>query len=239
MQLAGPPLDPLDAFHKREREAILLAVEKMLDELERLAQVGNETLRPRLLELLGGTARERLLVRVQAAHHDLPAVDEDYRRFLRAELDGWKESSPAAVRFLRSLDHIAAVARPAITVGFFVLGLHAAGDLAGQAATHAIGVTAGQFAQEAAITGGITGGARPWFPAPAGHPPIRRPAIPPHSNPLCPTAGRMAGRWREEELLGDLLCELRRGAETPRSEPFRATEENVVEMTGAEERAGK
>jgi hypothetical protein len=240
MQFAGPPLDPLDAFHKREREAILLAVEKMLDELERLAQVGNETLRPRLLELLGGTARERLLVRVEAAHHDLPAVDEDYRRFLRAELDGWKESSPGAVRFLRSLDHIAAVARPAITVGFFVLGLHAAGDLAGQAATHAIGVTAGQFAQEAAITGGITGGGEALVSGASEG--IRQSAgrlfLRIQTRFAQQRAAWLAG-WLEEELLGYLLCELRRGAETPQSEPFRAAEEILAEMAGAGEPAGK
>ena len=39
----------------------MLAVEKLLDELDRLAQVGNDTLRPRLQQLLGGHARATLL----------------------------------------------------------------------------------------------------------------------------------------------------------------------------------
>jgi hypothetical protein len=112
--LAGPSADPEEDFQKREREAILLTVEKMLDELERLAKVGNETLRPRLLALLGGTARQRLLERVETAHHALPAVDEQFREFLRAELSSWQQSNPAAIRFLRALDHAAAIARPAI-----------------------------------------------------------------------------------------------------------------------------
>ncbi len=114
--VAGPPSDPIATFQQRERAAIVLAVEKLLDELERLAQVGNDTLRPRLQQLLGGHARASLLARVQIAHENLPAVDEHYQAFLRAELDAWRRSNPRAVRFLQSLDHAAAVARPAITV---------------------------------------------------------------------------------------------------------------------------
>ena len=46
--MAGPAADPLATFRHREREAVVLAVEKLLDELGRLAKVGNDTLRPRL-----------------------------------------------------------------------------------------------------------------------------------------------------------------------------------------------
>ncbi|MCX7427454.1 MAG: GTPase domain-containing protein, partial [Planctomycetia bacterium] len=98
---------PLETLHRQERTAILLAVEKLLDELERLAQVGSETLRPRLRKLLGGGARQELLRRVEEAHERLPAVDDDYRAFLRGELDAWKQANPRAVRFLHSLDHVA------------------------------------------------------------------------------------------------------------------------------------
>ena len=94
----------------------------------------------------------------QAAHENLPAVDEHYRAFLQAELDAWRQSNPRAVRFLQSLDHAAALARPAITVALFFTGLHFAGDLVGQAAAHAASTTAGHLATEAAIAGGITGG---------------------------------------------------------------------------------
>ena len=210
-----------------------MAVQKMLDELKRLAQVGNDTLRPRLWALLGGTVREQIMARVEAAHHDLPAVDEDYRRFLCAELDAWRESRPGVVRFLRSLDHAAAIARPAITVLLFVSGWHVAGDMAGQAAAHAAGVTVGQLAQEAAIAGSITGGGEA--------------IVSGTSEGVRQAAGRLFVRlqsryaqqrakwladWLERGLLGDLLAELRRGAEVPRSEPFRAVEESLRELAG-------
>lgn len=222
-ELTGPESpDPLETFHQRERDAIVLAVEKMLDELERLAEVGSDTLRPKLTALLGGTARRQLLEKVEAAHRDLPAVDDDYRTFLRTELDAWRGQNPAAVRVLKSLDHVAAAARPAITVLLFVSGFHVAGDLAGQAAAQAAGHTLAQLAQEAAIAGGIAGGGEA--------------IVSGTSEGMRQAAGRLfaslqaryaqqravwlAG-WIERELLGDLLADLRRGAHVPDSEPFR------------------
>ncbi len=197
--MSGPALDPLATFQQQERAAVVTAVERLLGELDRLAQVGNEVLRPRLLGLLGGRARATLLDRVQAAHENLPAVDEHYREFLRQELDAWRHSNPRAVRFLQSLDHAAALARPAITVALFFTGLHFAGDLVGQAAAHAASATAGHLAAEAAIAGGITGGGE----ALGEHhqrrrPPGGRPALRPAPGPLRPTAGRLAGRLARE-----------------------------------------
>ena len=152
--------------------------------------------------------------RVQAAHENLPAVDEHYRDFLRSELDAWRASNPRAVRFLQSLDHAAALARPAITIGLFFTGLHFAGDLAGQAAAHAAGQTVGTLATEAAIAGGITGGGEALVSG--------------TSEGVRQAAGRLFGRlqsryaqqrarwladWLEHEFLGDLLSDLHRGAE--------------------------
>ncbi len=223
--MTGPPLDPLATFQRQERAAVVTAVEKLLDELDRLAQVGNEVLRPRLLRLLGGRARATLLDRVQAAHENLPAVDEHYRDFLRAELDAWRSSNPRAVRFLQSLDHAAALARPAITVALFFTGLHFAGDLVGQAAAHAASATAGHLATEAAIAGGITGGGEALMST--------------TSEGVRQAAGRLFGRlqsryaqeragwlagWLESELLGELLADLRRGAEVPQGTAFREVE---------------
>ena len=61
--VAGPQEDPLAAFQRQEQAAVVTAVEKMLDELQRLAQVGNEILQPRLRRILAGQARAELLAR--------------------------------------------------------------------------------------------------------------------------------------------------------------------------------
>jgi hypothetical protein len=229
--LVGPQSDPLAAFQSQERAAIVLAVEKLLDELERLAQVGNETLRPRLLQLLGGRARAALLERVQTAHENLPAVDEHYRDFLRGELDSWRSANPRAVRFLQSLDHAAAIARPAITVALFFTGLHFAGDVAGQAAAHAAGATAGQLATEAAITGGITGGGEALVSTTsegvrqaAGRLFLRL------QSRYTQQRARWLAEWLERELLGDLLVDLRRGAEVPQGREFLEVQSAVAEL---------
>jgi hypothetical protein len=223
--------DPLAAFHRREREAIVLAVEKMLDELTRLSEVGNDILRPKLLALLGGTARQGLLARVEAAHGQLPDVDDDYRAFLRTELNAWKAQSPAVVRFLRSLDHVAAVARPAISVLLVVSGWHVAGDLAGQAAAHAATHTVGQLAQEAAIAGGIAGGGEALVSSTSEG--VRQAAgrlfIRLQSRYAQQRANWLAG-WLEEELLGDVLAVLRLGAEVPQHPAFREAETLVDAM---------
>jgi hypothetical protein len=215
--LAAPRAEPLAVFHQRQREAIVLAVEKLWDELDRLSRVGNDTLRPRLERLLGGHARATLLERVQAAHRLLPAVDDDYRAFLRAELDAWKEGNPRAVRFLQTLDHAAAVARPAITISLAVSGWVLAGDLVGQAAVH----TAGQLATEAAIAGGITGGGEALVSTTSEG--VRQAAARLfrrlQSRYAQPRA-RWLADWLEQELFGDLLDELHRGAEVPQTPAF-------------------
>jgi hypothetical protein len=230
-EMASPGVEPLGTFRQQERDAIVLAVEKMLDELERLSQVGNDTLRPFLNQLLSGHAREQLLARVQEAHATLPAVDEDYRTFLRSELDAWKEANPRAVAFLRSLDHVVAVARPAITISLVISGWVVAGDLVSQAAIHAAGHTAGNLATEAAITGGIAGGGEA--------------LVSTTSEGVRQAAGRLFGRlqsryaqqraawlasWLEQELLGGLLGELRQGSEVPQSAPFRQAEEALASL---------
>jgi hypothetical protein len=222
--VTGPAIDPLQSFRAQERETIAEAIGSLLAELDRLAQVGNETLRPRLQELLGGAARGRLMQRVQAAHAELPAVDDDYRAFLRSELARWGQANDRAVGFLRSLDHVAAIARPAITVSLVLSGWVLAGDVVGQAAVHVAGHTATQIATDAAITGsgeavvsmtgeGIKQGAARLF----GRLQIRYAEL----------RAAWLANWLEREFLGGLLAELRRGAELPQSASLRDVEKSL------------
>jgi len=222
-RFGGEGIEPIEAFQRRERAAVLSAVEKLLDELTRLAQVGNDTLRPRLEKLLGGDARARLLAQVEAAHAKLPAVDDDFREFLRKELDAWRKANPRAVRLLQSIDHVAALARPAISVSLVVSGWVVAGDLVGQAA--------GQLATEAAIAGGIAGGGEAIVSTTTEG--VRQAA----ARLFLRLQSRYArGRaewlanWLENELLGELLGELRTGAEATKSEAFRRVEQSALQL---------
>lgn len=222
---------PSDDFANRELDAILQAVGRLIDELDRLARVGNNTLRPRLERRLRGAARAELLQRVQAAHAALPAIDEDYRRFLREQLDHWGQENPRAVAFLRSLDHVLAFARPAITVTLFVSGGLVAGSVVHEAAVQAAGHTAGQLATEAAITGGIAVGGEALVET-TGHG-LRQAAgqlFRTLQDRYAQSRAKWLAEWIERELLGDILAELRRGAELAASPMFRQAEQSLAAL---------
>ncbi len=210
--VTGPATDPLEAFQAREREAIVVAVRKTYDELQRLADVGNETLRPKLRRLLGGSSRAELLRRVTAAHGRLPAVDDDYRAFLRAELDAWRQANPRAVLMLQSLDQAWALARPTITVALVVSSWGLADVLVDQA---------GNLAVELAVTGGLTGGGEAVVSGTSEG--VGKAAARLFSRLQAQYAKRRAGwlaDWLTGELLGGLLGELRGGAEIVQAPAF-------------------
>ena len=196
--VAGPSEDPLAAFQRQEQAAVVMAVEKLLDELARLAQVGNEILQPRLQRILGGQARSELLARIEAAHRSLPPVDEDYRAMLRAELDAWKASYPRVMRWLQTIDQALAVARPAITVTLLRQrrgagrrsrgpGGHARRGPRGRARRRRRGHRHGHHRGR---------GQHHRRGRPAGC----RAALPPLANPLCAAAGPVAGRLRGKAI---------------------------------------
>lgn len=213
--------DPRDTFQSRERDAVVQAVEKLLDELHRLADVGNEILRPRLLHLLSGGLQEELLARVKAAHAELPPVDDDYRAFLRSRLDTWSRDNPRSVGLLRSADYAMAVARPAITVALAVSGWVVGGDLVGHAASAALQQTASHFATEAAIAGGTTvGGEAVVATTTEGVRHATARFFGQLQDRYAQQRAQWLARWLETELLGDLLADLRRGAEVPSSNQY-------------------
>jgi hypothetical protein len=236
----GESEPPQEVFRTRERQAIVEALEKLLAELDRLAHVGNEVLRPRLAAMLGGASRESLLAKVAAAHGALPALDDDYRSFVRSELDRWSESNPGAVNLLRSLDHAAALARPAITVTLAVSGWILAGDVVGQAAAHVASQTAGHLATEAMIAGGTTVGGEA--------------VVTVTGEGVTQAAARLFRRlqlryaelraqwlaeWLERELLGKLLMPLREGAELLQSPSLREIELALDALRSSTRQAGQ
>jgi hypothetical protein len=229
--IAGQNVDPIEDFQRRERHAIILAVQKLLDELKRLSEVGNETLRPRLQVLLRGDARANLLRRVEMSHQQLPPVDEDYRQFLRAELNAWSRENPRAVGFLRSLDHVLAVARPAVTITLAISGWMVAGPIVHEAALHAAAHSASELATEAALAGGIAGGGEALVDATSSR--VRIAAARLFGRLQSRYAQQRAqwlARWLEKELLGDLLADLEQGARLPQSPAFERTQRALVAL---------
>lgn len=224
--MTGPERDPIQEFQRRERAAVVRSVEAMISELERLAKVGNAMLRPRLEKLLTGASRANLLARVEAAHAELPAIDEHFRQVVRNELDTWSKGNPKATAILRRLDQAVALARPAITVSLAVSGWMVAGGLVHDAAVQAAGHTAGQIATEAAITGGITSGGEALVDTTGAG--LRRAAAQLfrrlQDEYAASRAAWLAG-WLEREFLGELLDDLQTGASASASDAFAAAED--------------
>ncbi|MCA9100825.1 MAG: GTPase domain-containing protein, partial [Planctomycetales bacterium] len=211
--VAPPSDDSLRTFQDIERDTVVSAVNQLLIELDRLARVGNDILRARIEPLMAGGVRERLLASVRRAHAGLEPVDDDYRAFLREELALWAENNPRALRTLRSVDYVGAIARPAVTVSLVVSGWVFAGGVVHEAAVQAAGHTASHLATEVAITGGVAGGGEALVSG--ANRGLRHAVAQLFGRLQSRYAGQRAGwlaDWIEREMLGDLLDELTRGA---------------------------
>ncbi len=228
--VAGPTEDPLAAFRARERDTIVRALARFLDDLERLGTVGNEILKPRVERLLGGRARVSLLDRIRQAYDELPALGQDYREFVAQELDTWANDNPAAVSILRSLDGATAVGRPAITVALVLSGVAWTG--ADHALVQAAGGAIAELVKDTLITTTVTGGGEAVV-AVAGE--SAKQAAARLFARLQSGYARLRAGWLasllERELLGELLAELRLGAEMTQSPEFRAVEDATRKLS--------
>jgi len=217
-RLGYVPTDPLAAFRGEERGAMLKAVERAMAELERLAEVGNETLRSRLQRLLAGTTRQSLLARLEQDYRAHDPFESDFGRFVRQALEAWKQGRPRWFDVLRYLDRVAAVARPVLSVGLALSGALGAGELIGQAAGHA----ASHIVVESAAAVATTVGADATITEAA------KPALVLLQNLEQGYAEHRAGwlaAWLERHWLGGLFEELNRGANLSRCEAYLQAED--------------
>jgi len=104
--------------------------------VERLQDISRT--HPRLATMLQGVLvegdRTAWYADLERRHAALPVVSEDYRTFVRGELDRFSTDNPDTVRWILAGLNVGAVARPAITVAL---------GLAGAAAVPAAAATAG------------------------------------------------------------------------------------------------
>ena len=81
---------------------------------------------PRLAAMLDGRLveadRSAWYADLERRHASLPLVSEDYRTFVRGELDRFAKENPGMVRFILTGLNVGAVARPAITVALGMAG---------------------------------------------------------------------------------------------------------------------
>lgn len=141
---------PIERYRQQEWDAILDAVERCLQRLEWMKELGNPLLASRLHQMLGGEARARLLERLRSAHDSLD-FDAETRELVAAQLVQFQKDRPDAYRLFRRIDSMAAAARPAISLVLFMTGAGPLGDAiaplvtetALQSALHLAGDTVG------------------------------------------------------------------------------------------------
>jgi len=125
-----------DAERREDFSAVELAALKqaLADFVERLEDASRRN--PLLAGMLGGALvdgdRAAWYADLERRHAALPIVSDDYRAFVRNELDRFSRENPDMVRWILTGLNVGAVARPVITVG---LGLAGAAVVPAAAAT--------------------------------------------------------------------------------------------------------
>ena len=119
--LARSDSERREDFSMRELRALKQA---LADFVERLEDAGrrNERLGTMLAGALVDGDRAAWYADLERRHAALPLVSDDYRAFVRAELDRFATESPDMVRWIVTGLNVGAVARPAITVGLGMAG---------------------------------------------------------------------------------------------------------------------
>lgn len=210
------PVDPMCEFDKQESATVLEFVEKTLRQVERLAKTDNPVLRGVLLNLLSGEKRETLLKEAKAARASLPEIDDEFRAFFRRELRRFSDANPAAMKVIRSLDMVAAVAHPVITVSLVVSG----GVLvAGLGAGLSTGIL------QAALISGITGGGELLtYKAGEGMQLGAAKFFANIQQEYAKNRARHFFKWFQREVWGTMLAQLAEGEELVHSDVFKDAE---------------
>ncbi|MBT5017731.1 MAG: GTPase domain-containing protein [Planctomicrobium sp.] len=146
----GPQETPVEQYKKREWEAILKALDRTLERLVWLRDLGNPLLTPRLTELLSGNSRSELIEKIRLEHQQAD-LDKDLSNLIETQLERFQEESPQSYKLFRRIDTVAAAARPAVSVALFMTGAGPVGDVlfpavadtAVQGALHLAGDTVG------------------------------------------------------------------------------------------------
>jgi hypothetical protein len=143
-----PPEKLVEDYKKNEGDALVRGLERTIGELDRARDVGNETLRSELLELLGGVQRKEMFAEVRRRHAELPLVSNSYRQFLCAEMNQFASANKKTLAAIKAFLLGTAVLRPVITI-VLLGGPAVAHELTAQAAFQAAQEAATQTALQA------------------------------------------------------------------------------------------
>ncbi|MCG6157420.1 GTPase [Rubinisphaera margarita] len=220
----------IKTYRQEEWRTIQVQLVGIYDRLESLSEHGHPVLRTRLEQLMAGQSREETLAKLKQLHKESP-FEEELQALVKVQMQKFRDDQKDWFKMFKRLDTAAAAARPAVTVALFATGVGPVGnammpmvtDTALQAALHVAGdVTAGTVTAavgDTAISSGTSTGVRyleAWFHQF-------------HQNFV-----QIRKLWLlkqlQEHLWGTLLDDLQTASDLPRSEEFRAVEQELTTL---------
>ena len=138
-------------YQHQEWEAILIAVERVLQRLQQFQELGSELLRPHLAQALSGNSRSELLATLQAEHEEWD-LEQELGKLVAEELASFREESPQFIELSSTSMFGLQLPRPAVSIAFFVTGFGPAGDAAAQLAANTV------LQSAAHVAGDVAGG---------------------------------------------------------------------------------
>lgn len=124
------PATNLEDYRRREWDAFQAALANYLTRLDGFRRGGNELIQGALAGAHLGANREELFADLKRQYQSLPLLTDDYRKFVRAELDAFAVNNPKLLKGLTITLQGTAVVRPIAMLGLGYFGAHAI-DLAG------------------------------------------------------------------------------------------------------------
>lgn len=203
-------------FEQEEKTTITRFFEQLFGELEHLAKLDDPVLAPRLARLLGGREREELLQRLDQAHSQLPPLSDQLQTHLHQQFDAWATEYPGMFKTLRVADKAAAGVRPIFTAAMAIVG---GGPLVDVAASQAIDVAITVGGGE--VVAGIAGKGAAGALAHAFLEGLRE---------FTQYRANWFENWLRENLFGDMLKELQRGAQITTTPEYIEVQQALSEL---------
>jgi hypothetical protein len=124
------PATNLEEYRRREWNAFQESLANYLTRLDGFRRGGNELIQRALASANLGANREQLFADLQTQYQGLPLLTDDFRKYVRQELEAFKANNPGILKTIKTAFNATAVIRPLMMIGLGYFGAHAI-DLAG------------------------------------------------------------------------------------------------------------
>lgn len=120
-QQQGEQRTPFEQYRESEWIAVLDVLDRTLERLTWLRDLGHPLLSQRLGQILEGASRAQLLEHLRQSHAAVD-LEGELETLVASQLERFQQESPQSYKLFRRLDTVAAATRPAVSVALFMTG---------------------------------------------------------------------------------------------------------------------